>query len=84
MFRSYRPGLHAGLLSEAEVLESVLAHHSPRAAEKFVAEVFWRIYFKGYLEQRPSVWASFCESRDSALAAACGECRETHSLRRGD
>lgn len=62
------PFLHAGLLGEAEVLEAVLAQHGPRAAEKFIAEVFWRIYFKGYLEQRPSVWASYCQGRDDALA----------------
>ena len=63
------PWLHAGLLGEAEVLEAVLGRHSPRAAEKFIAEVFWRIYFKGYLEQRPSVWADYCAGRDAALAA---------------
>lgn len=63
------PWLHAGLLGEAEVLAAVLAQHGPRAAEKFIAEVFWRIYFKGYLEQRPGVWQSYYEGRDVALAA---------------
>ena len=63
------PWLHAGLLGESEVVAAVLARHSPRAAEKFVAEVFWRIYFKGYLEQRPSVWTSYRTGRDRALAA---------------
>ena len=62
------PWLHAGLLSETEVVDAVLSQHSPSAAEKFIAEVFWRIYFKGYLEQRPSVWTSYCETRDIALA----------------
>ena len=63
------PWLHAGLLGETEVLDAVLGVHSPRAAEKFVAEVFWRIYFKGYLEQRPAIWADYCAGRDDALAA---------------
>ncbi len=63
------PWLHAGLLSETEVLEAVLGEHSPRAAEKFIAEVFWRIYFKGYLEQRPAIWVDFVKGRDGALAA---------------
>jgi hypothetical protein len=63
------PWLHAGLLGEREVLEAVLGRHSPRAAEKFIAEVFWRIYFKGYLEQRPAIWADYCTERDAALAA---------------
>ncbi len=63
------PWLHAGLLGETEVLETVLSVHSPRAAEKFIAEVFWRIYFKGYLEQRPAIWTDFAKGRDGALAA---------------
>jgi hypothetical protein len=63
------PWLHAGLIGETEVLEAVLGAHSPRAAEKFIAEVFWRVYFKGYLEQRPAIWADYCAGRDNALAA---------------
>ena len=63
------PWLHAGLLSEAEVIDAALSQHSPSDAESFVSEVFWRVYFKGYLEQRPSVWASYIEGRDKALAA---------------
>ncbi|QDH35867.1 FAD-binding domain-containing protein [Porphyrobacter sp. YT40] len=63
------PWLHAGLLGAPEVLEAVLGQHSPRAAEKFIAEVFWRIYFKGYLEQRPAIWADYVTARDGALAA---------------
>ncbi|WP_285711541.1 FAD-binding domain-containing protein [Erythrobacter oryzae] len=63
------PWLHAGLIGEPEVLEAVLGQHSPRAAEKFIAEVFWRIYFKGYLEQRPAIWDDYRKGRDGALAA---------------
>ena len=62
------PWLHAGVVSEAEVLQAALGQHSPEAAEKFIAEVFWRIYFKGYLEQRPSIWRTFCDQRDAALS----------------
>lgn len=63
------PWLHAGLIRETEVLEAVLSQHSQRAAEKFIAEVFWRVYFKGYLEQRPAIWVDYCTGRDGALAA---------------
>lgn len=62
------PWLHAGLLSESEVIEATLSQHSLDAAEKFIAEVFWRVYFKGYLEQRPSVWRAYCDARAAALA----------------
>lgn len=64
------PGRHAGvstlspylrcrLITEAEVLQAVLARHSARTAEKFVQEVFWRTYWKGWLELRPGVWAQY-------------------------
>ncbi|WP_017664971.1 FAD-binding domain-containing protein [Porphyrobacter sp. AAP82] len=66
------PWLHAGVIGETEVLEAVLSEHSPRAAEKFITEVFWRIYFKGYLEQRPAIWDDYCKGRDNALAALAG------------
>jgi len=63
------PWLHAGLIGEPEVIDAVLGEHSAKTAEKFIAEVFWRIYFKGYLEQRPAIWADYCAGRDAALAA---------------
>ncbi|KEO92180.1 DNA photolyase [Erythrobacter longus] len=66
------PWLHAGLLSESEVIAAALAEHGPEKAESFVSEVFWRVYFKGYLEQRPTVWASFVQGRDAALASVGG------------
>ena len=28
-------------------------------AEKFIQEVFWRIYWRGWLEHRPAVWVDF-------------------------
>ncbi len=63
------PWLHAGLIGEAEVLQATLGAHGPRAAEKFIAEVFWRVYFKGYLEQRPAIWTDYVAGRDTALTA---------------
>ena len=34
------------------------------AAEKFIQEILWRTYWKGWLEMRPSVWTQFQEERD--------------------
>ena len=53
------PWLRRRLVTEEELLRSVLAQHTPQAAEKFVQEVFWRGYFKGYLEARPSLWREY-------------------------
>ncbi len=53
------PYVRCRLLSEEEVLQAVLARHSYGAAEKFVQEVFWRTYWKGWLELRPGVWQQY-------------------------
>jgi len=53
------PYLRARLLTETEVLTAVLGRHSPSAAEKFIQEVYWRTYWKGWLEMRPGVWRQY-------------------------
>ncbi len=50
------PHVRHRLVTEAELVAAALARHAPSACEKFVQEVFWRSYWKGWLEQRPSVW----------------------------
>jgi len=57
------------LISETEVLETVLGRHSPQAAEKFVQEVFWRAYFKGWLQQRPQVWNDYLSDVTQILSS---------------
>lgn len=47
------------VLSEEDVLRAVLGRHSRDSASKFVQEVFWRTYWKGWLERRPAVWAAY-------------------------
>jgi deoxyribodipyrimidine photo-lyase len=37
----------------------VLRDHGASAASRFVEEVFWRAYCKGWLEHRPSVWTDY-------------------------
>ena len=50
--------LRRRLLGEEEVIATVLAVHPLADAEKFIAEVCWRTYWKGWLEQRPALWAT--------------------------
>jgi deoxyribodipyrimidine photo-lyase len=44
------------LITETEVLTVTLNVNSFKTAERFVHEVFWRTYFKGWLEHHPTVW----------------------------
>ena len=53
------PYVRHRLLLETEILDVVLSRHSSTAAAKFIEEVFWRAYFKGYLEQRPTIWHDY-------------------------
>ena len=53
------PWIRHRLLLEEEVVEAVLARHGFAAAEKFIQEVFWRTYWKGWLELRPDVWSAY-------------------------
>lgn len=52
------PWLRHRLLTEGEVIEAIQQAH-PRGAEKFLAEVWWRTYWKGWLQLRPALWASY-------------------------
>lgn len=63
------PYLRHRLMTEREVVASVLTRHSLNAAEKYVQEVLWRTYWKGWLELRPAVWTRFLDERDRARAS---------------
>ena len=63
------PWIKHRLITQEEVLTQTLAHHSLSASMKFVQEVFWRSYFKGWMEQHPSVWHSYLNSLETALEA---------------
>ena len=53
------PFIRRRILTETEILKAVLNKHGLSSAEKFVQEVFWRTYWKGWLEMRPSVWLDY-------------------------
>ena len=53
------PYVRRRLVTEQEIVAHALEAHSPSAADKFVQEVVWRTYWKGWLEQRPGVWEDY-------------------------
>ncbi len=53
------PYVRHRLLTEEELLRSVLDCHRFADAQKFVEEVYWRTYFKGWMEHHPDVWANY-------------------------
>ena len=73
------PWIRHRLVAEEEVVDAVLSRFSPSSAEKFIQEVFWRSYFKGWLEQHPSVWDSY----QNELAFAIDKVSRDTQLRSG-
>ncbi len=53
------PYVRHRVVSEAEIVSAVLERFAPSTAEKFIQEVVWRTYWKGWLEHRPSVWMRY-------------------------
>jgi deoxyribodipyrimidine photo-lyase len=58
---------------EEELVATALAAHGAAGAEKFVQEVFWRGYFKGWLERRPQTWDSYVSGLGADLAGLRGD-----------
>ena len=53
------PYITHGIISEKEVIKKSLNKFSFSKNEKFIQEVLWRTYWKGWLELRPNVWTDF-------------------------
>ena len=53
------PYITHGIINELEVLDKSLKKFSFTKNEKFIQEVLWRIYWKGWLELRPNVWSDY-------------------------
>ncbi len=53
------PYISHGVIKEQEVIDRSLKKYSFIKNEKFIQEIFWRIYWKGWLELRPNVYIDF-------------------------
>jgi deoxyribodipyrimidine photo-lyase len=66
-------------VTEAEIVAIVTDRLAQSTAEKFLQEVVWRTYFKGWLERRPAIWRNYLRGLDRArdrLATESGLRRE--------
>ena len=53
------PYITHGVINEIEIIEKSLKKFSFIKNEKFIQEVLWRTYWKGWLELRPNVWSDY-------------------------
>ena len=63
------PYIRRRLIREAEVIKTALGTHGAVSSEKFIQEVIWRSYFKGWLEMRPAIWRSYVSGLEADMAA---------------
>ncbi|WP_068317090.1 FAD-binding domain-containing protein [Aliiruegeria sabulilitoris] len=74
------PFIRRRLVTEQETVIAAVRAHGPEEASKFIEEVFWRSYFKGWLERRPSVWAAYCTGLEQDLAQSRSDERRWASV----
>lgn len=67
------PWLRRRLLLESDLAAAALAAHGPEASAKFLQEILWRGYFKGWLEHRPGLWAHYVSGLAGDLSAAASD-----------
>jgi len=53
------PYITHGIIREKEIINKSLNKFSFAKNEKFIQEVLWRTYWKGWLELRPNVWDDY-------------------------
>ena len=53
------PYITHGIIKEKEIIQKSLNKFSFSKNEKFIQEVLWRTYWKGWLELRPNVWNDY-------------------------
>jgi len=53
------PYITHGVINEIEIIDKSLKKFSFTKNEKFIQEILWRVYWKGWLELRPVVWKDF-------------------------
>ena len=59
------PYITHGIINELEVIDKSLKKFSFQKNEKFIQEVLWRVYWKGWLELRPNVWSDYLMELDN-------------------
>jgi hypothetical protein len=72
------PWVQKRLLTEQEIVAATLERHAFPSVEKFLQEVWWRTYWKGWLEQRPAAWTRWRETTPRLLAELPPAARATY------
>ena len=61
------PYIRYRLLSEEDIIKKTLSINSFTKTEKFIQEIYWRTYWKGWLEHRPDVYDDYLTDKNELL-----------------
>ncbi|MDB4861276.1 hypothetical protein OAI01_06910 [Alphaproteobacteria bacterium] len=61
------PYIRYRLLSEEDIIKKTLSINPFTKTEKFIQEIYWRTYWKGWLEHRPDVYDDYLTQRNELL-----------------
>ncbi len=53
------PFIKRRIIHEKDIILSCLKNFTRTQIDKFIQEIFWRVYWKGWLEGRPCVWDNY-------------------------
>ena len=55
------PAISRRIITEYEIVKQISKHVQYNDVDKFVDEICWRTYWKGWLEHRPAVWHDYLD-----------------------
>ena len=61
------PYIRYRLISEEDIIKKTLSINPFIKTEKFIQEIYWRTYWKGWLEHRPDVYDDYLKQRNELL-----------------
>ena len=53
------PAITRGIITEEYIVNRALKSHKFKNIQKFIEEICWRTYWRGYLEQHKNIWGNY-------------------------
>ena len=69
-----------GILTEKEIITQSLEKFKYEVIEKFIQEILWRIYWKGWLEKRSTVWSDYLKNLNKLKKELNGNQNYTNAI----
>ena len=59
------PAINRRIISEQQIVSKLLQNYKITDVEKFIEQLCWRTYWKGYLEHYSQIWDSYVEDLEA-------------------